>query len=70
MILVSNNLTIAQDYIVQTNRFQIVEEFGCSSLVGVNGLELLLMISIPIFFPLATLTLYSRESIQEAGSFN
>ena len=59
--LISTPLTIFQDYVVQANRFSIFEEFGCSQSVIPYGLSFLLLNSMPILFPLISLTLYSRK---------
>ena len=52
---------------MQNARFQILEELGCTdSLAGV-GLEVLLMDSVSVLLPLASLTLYSREYERDSG---
>ena len=61
------NLTLPQDYVVQSNRFQITEESGCGNSLGATGLEVLLMDSISVLLPLASLILYSREYEQNSG---
>ena len=57
-------LSAPQDIVVQTGRFQIIEEVGCLSSTGNFGLEVLLLDSLPIIPPLISLTLYSRKSSQ------
>ena len=52
---------------MQSNRFQIIEEVGCSDALGTSGLEVLLMESTPVLLPLASLILYSREYEQDPG---
>ena len=52
---------------MQGARFQILEEFGCGDAPIGAGLQVLLIESIPILLPLASLTLYSREYEQDPG---
>ena len=52
---------------MQNARFQILEELGCTdSLAGV-GLEVLLMDSVSVLLPLASLILYSCEYERDSG---
>ena len=46
---------------MQTTRYQIVEEAGCTNAVGSFGLELLLMESAPVLFPSVSLIFYARK---------
>ena len=52
---------------MQGARFQILEEIGCSDAEVVTGLEVLLMDSISVLLPLASLILYSREYERDSG---
>ena len=52
---------------MQNARFQILEELGCTNSLITAGLEVLLMDSTPILFPLASLILYSREYEHDSG---
>lgn len=54
-------LYITKDYIVQTNRFLILEELGCGDALENAGLSILLDNTILIVFPLLSLILYSRK---------
>ena len=52
---------------MQTNRFQILEELGCTDSLAGAGLEVLLMDSTTVLLPLASLILYSRKYEQDPG---
>ena len=52
---------------MQSNRFQITEESGCGNSLGATGLEVLLMDSVSVLLPLASLILYSREYEQDSS---
>ena len=60
-------LTISQDYVVQYARFGILEEVGCADAPIGAGLEVLLMDSVSVLLPLASLILYSREYERDSG---
>ena len=49
-----------KDYFMQEFRFGIYEEIGCLAALRNYGLSNMLLTSMPILFPLASLTLYSR----------
>jgi len=52
-------------YIVQSNRFTIIEEFGCVDELENAGLSILIADSLGIIFPLLSLTLYSPILIRK-----
>ena len=62
-IYISVSLTAFKDYIVQSNKFQIIEEYGCANVTGPFGLTFLLLDSMQLLFPLTSLTLYARECL-------
>ena len=49
-----------EDYFMQEFRFEIYEEIGCFAAMRNYRLSTMLLTSMPILFPLASLTLYSR----------
>lgn len=49
------------DYIVQSNRFLIFEEYGCINGLEDSGLSILLVNVVVVGYPLLSLTLYSRK---------
>lgn len=50
-------------YIVQSGRFEIVEEFGCANASIYSGLTLLFINFVPVTSSVLSLTLYSRKLI-------
>lgn len=53
-----------KDYIVQSNRFLIFEEYGCINGLEDSGLSILLVNFVVVGYPLLSLTLYSRKFYQ------
>ena len=57
------------DYIVQPNRFGIVEGLGCHALVGGFGSSVLITNLLQVLFPLLSLILYSRTYLIMRSDF-
>lgn len=50
-----------KDYIVQSGRYQILEELGCNDVEDFSGLSLILIQSWTVIFPFISLVFYARK---------